>query len=356
MSQQPAQTTNTESIRKLKDLTGGKQLGPVPRAMHMTRQFDADWRNSTPLDTEAEAVLRGLRPNLEHLSPTIGTVVHGVDLSQPMAPPLVRALRRLLLERKAIFFREQHLTPAQQLRFARGFGELEIHPFTQGRRGFPELLSIEHGADSVGGENVFHSDVTWRECPSLGSVLYAREVPSASACGGAGGGDTLFVDAYAMAEAIEPGLRAKIEGLTAEHDSHFFRAGLAASGTSPEEPAAVSPGHPDPPGDGPEAALRQPCVYDQDRGSARRGAGADAGLPLRPSEGAGVCMQVSVGGWKCCLLGQPCHAALRIVRLLPVDPQDGSCDYCWRQALLPEFKFVKMYTNVEMRTNKFIYK
>lgn len=244
MSQQPAQTTNTESIRKLKDLTGGKQLGPVPRAMHMTRQFDADWRNSTPLDTEAEAVLRGLRPNLEHLSPTIGTVVHGVDLSQPMAPPLVRALRRLLLERKAIFFREQHLTPAQQLRFARGFGELEIHPFTQGRRGFPELLSIEHGADSVGGENVFHSDVTWRECPSLGSVLYAREVPSASACGGAGGGDTLFVDAYAMAEAIEPGLRAKIEGLTAEHDSHFFRAGLAASGTSPEELAALQAKYP----------------------------------------------------------------------------------------------------------------
>ena len=56
----------------------------------------------------------------------------------------------------------------------------------------------------------WHSDVTWAERPPLGSVLIAREVPSV-------GGDTLFVDSYAMWEGLHPTLKRKLAGAVAIH-------------------------------------------------------------------------------------------------------------------------------------------
>ena len=66
--------------------------------------------------------------------------------------------------------------------------------------------------EQIGGyENVWHSDVTWRFAPSLGSVLLAREVPEV-------GGDTLFCDMYAAYEGLPEKVRSSIDGLTAVHD------------------------------------------------------------------------------------------------------------------------------------------
>jgi taurine dioxygenase len=219
----------TNPVHKLASLGGGEiettlkelaeqvpQIYKNPNALHCARQDDADWKAATAVDREVEEVLAVLRPQLEHLSPTIGSVVHGVDLSRPMSDATVGALRRLLLERKAIFFRDQDLTSEQHIAFTRLFGELEVHPFTASKPGYPELLKIEHGTKSVGSENIFHSDVTWRENPSLGSVLYAQEVPQT-------GGDTLFVDMYAAYYAIPENIRAKVEGRSAQHDWHHFR-------------------------------------------------------------------------------------------------------------------------------------
>lgn len=152
----------------------------------------------------------------EPLSPTVGAEINGVSLAEPMDEQTFDEIHRALLEYKVIFFRNQDITPEQHVAFARRFGSLETHPFVPHREGHPEVMVLKKN-DQVGGyENVWHSDVTWRLEPSLGSVLLAREVPAV-------GGDTLFCDMYAAYEGLSDKLRASLEGLRAVHDfAHTF--------------------------------------------------------------------------------------------------------------------------------------
>ena len=121
---------------------------------------------------------------IERLTPAIGAEISGVDLGH-LTPGVVADIRAALLEYKVVFFREQQITREQHIDFARQFGLLEIHPATPKNQPSPEVLQIAHGPDSRGAENFWHSDVTWREQPSLGSILRAIEIPSV-------GGDTLW--------------------------------------------------------------------------------------------------------------------------------------------------------------------
>lgn len=145
------------------------------------------------------------------LSPTIGAEIGGLALAEAMDDETLVEVRRALLEFKVIFFRDQDLTPQQHVAFARRFGDLETHPFVPHRDGFPEVMVLQK-SDRIGGyENVWHSDVTWRLRPSLGSVLLAREVPAV-------GGDTLFADMYAAYDGLDDDLRVSLDGLRAVHD------------------------------------------------------------------------------------------------------------------------------------------
>ncbi len=145
------------------------------------------------------------------LTPAIGAEIHGIDLAAPDIGDSIPAIRAALLEYGVVFFREQRLTQEQHIAFARHFGELEIHPATPKDQPNREVLRIAHGPDSRGRENNWHSDVTWRECPSLGSILLAREVPEV-------GGDTLFANMHLAYERLSPKMREFCEGLTAVHD------------------------------------------------------------------------------------------------------------------------------------------
>ena len=145
------------------------------------------------------------------LSPSIGAELHGIDLGATLSEAAIAEVRQALLEHKVIFFRDQHITRAQHIAFARRFGELEIHPATPKDQAEQEVLRIAHGPESRGTENAWHSDVTWRAEPSLGSILRAIEVPSV-------GGDTLFADMYAGYEALAPGFQSFVEALSAVHD------------------------------------------------------------------------------------------------------------------------------------------
>tara|TARA_R110000824_G_scaffold366730_2_gene555739 strand:- start:268376 stop:269248 length:873 start_codon:yes stop_codon:yes gene_type:complete len=162
------------------------------------------------------------------LTPNIGAEVHDIDLSAPMDQAMLTALRQTLLEWKVIFFRDQNITTEQHLAFARHFGELEVHPFAPQKEGFPEILPITHDANNKGKENVWHSDVTWRECPSLGSILRAIEVPEV-------GGDTLFSDMYAAYDNLPDDIKAKIDGAVAVHDFAHFRIAMRKRGKSEAE-------------------------------------------------------------------------------------------------------------------------
>jgi taurine dioxygenase len=181
---------------------------------------------------EAPATL-DIRP----MTPTIGAEIRGLDLRQALDDAAIAALRRALLDWKVVFLRDQRITTEQHLAFGRAFGALEIHPFSPHKPGYPEVLAITHDRDSRGRENIWHSDVTWRLAPSLGSILRAVEVPAV-------GGDTLFADMYAAYDGLDDETRAEIDGRTAIHDFEPFRRRLRKNGASEAEIAAFDRQYP----------------------------------------------------------------------------------------------------------------
>ena len=167
------------------------------------------------LRAEAES-LAGLtfdRIRIRPLSPTIGAEIEGVALTGEHLPDAatLAEIRRALLAYKVVFLRDQPVSRAQHVAFARCFGALEIHPFLPSPEGFPEIVVLAKNEDLRGYENVWHSDVTWRLEPSLGSVLRAHEVPAV-------GGDTLFCDMVAAYEGLPKTVKDRIDGLRAVHD------------------------------------------------------------------------------------------------------------------------------------------
>ena len=165
---------------------------------------------------------------LAPLTPTIGAEVCNLDLTKPLDAGVIADLKTALLDWKVLFFRDQDVTTEQHLTFARHFGALEVHPFAPSKPDYPEVLAITHNDKSKGRENTWHSDVTWREKPSLGSILHALEVPEV-------GGDTLFSDMYAAYEGLSAEVKAKVEGRVAIHDFAHFRAGLKRQGKTEAE-------------------------------------------------------------------------------------------------------------------------
>jgi taurine dioxygenase len=175
---------------------------------------------------------------LAPLTPAIGVEVAGVDLARPLDGETLAALRAALLDHKVLFFRDQDITTGEHLAFARSFGELEVHPFAPHKPGCPEVLAITHDRESRGRENTWHSDVTWREKPSLGSVLRALEVPAI-------GGDTLFSDMGAAYDGLSQAVKDAIEGKVAVHDFAYFRAGMRKAGKSEAEIEAFNRAYPE---------------------------------------------------------------------------------------------------------------
>jgi taurine dioxygenase len=145
------------------------------------------------------------------LSPVLGAEIFGVDLSKPLSNAEFDAIHRAFLDHHVIFFRDQTLSPDDQIAFGRRFGTLNIHPYVKGMEGHPEILEIikePHERINFGGG--WHSDMSFLEEPALGSQLYAVEVPDV-------GGDTLFASQYAAYDALSDGLKQTLSGLRAIH-------------------------------------------------------------------------------------------------------------------------------------------
>jgi taurine dioxygenase len=139
----------------------------------------------------------------------LGAEIGNVDLSRPLSAASVAGIRAAWLEHLVIFFRDQVLTPAQFLGFARALGEPMEYPLLKGLPEFPEITEVkklEHERANFGG--IWHSDTTYLERPPMGSMLYAREVPPF-------GGDTLFANQYLAFETLSEGMRRMLEGMTA---------------------------------------------------------------------------------------------------------------------------------------------
>ena len=150
---------------------------------------------------------------IRRTSGALGAEIGGVDLSQQLPDETIAVIRKALVEHQVIFFRDQDLTPAQQTSFGARFGPLNVHPFVTGMAGHPEVMEIiKEPSDKVNFGGGWHSDMSFLERPSIGSILYAVEVPE-------WGGDTLFASQAAAFDALSPGLQRTLEGLNAVHSA-----------------------------------------------------------------------------------------------------------------------------------------
>jgi taurine dioxygenase len=150
----------------------------------------------------------------------IGAEVEGLDLARGISSDLREDLNRALLEWKVLFFRDQRITSEQQRDVARQWGELEVHPFLKAGD-TPEVVRFEKDETTKGTENIWHSDVTWRQIPSLGSILRAVQVPAL-------GGDTMWADMALAYDGLPEHVRDQVDGLTAVHDfSDSFGQGMS---------------------------------------------------------------------------------------------------------------------------------
>lgn len=166
------------------------------------------------------------RFSVEPLNPRIGAEIHGIDLREDCPDELIADIRAALLTYKVIFFRDQDITQEQHIAFARRFGELEVHPASAKDQPNPEIFHLRprHGETNLyanagskvrTGADLWHSDVSWRENPSFGSVLIGRTIPET-------GGDTMFADMAAAYEGLSPKMKDFLCELTAVHDGKGF--------------------------------------------------------------------------------------------------------------------------------------
>ncbi|WP_084360751.1 TauD/TfdA dioxygenase family protein [Hydrogenophaga palleronii] len=151
------------------------------------------------------------------LSSALGAEVVGLDLTRPLADSDFARLHRAHLEHHVLVFRDQRITPAQQVAFSERWGPLQrhvLHQFALPEQPAVLIVSniLEDGKPiGLGDAGVFwHSDLSYKEKPSLGSFLHAQELP-------ADGGDTLFANQHSAWDELPADLRQAVQGRRAEH-------------------------------------------------------------------------------------------------------------------------------------------
>ena len=161
---------------------------------------------------------------VEQVAGALGAELRGIDLSQDISNSAASAIHAAFIEHKVLFFREQELSPAEQARFARIFGEPGIYPFIKGLPEAPEVIEIlKTEKDTVNFGGSWHSDTAYLQEPSLGTALYALEVPDA-------GGDTLFANTALAYESLSAGMQQMLDGLIGVNSSEsLYKGGRAAA-------------------------------------------------------------------------------------------------------------------------------
>lgn len=182
-----------------------------------------------------------------HFDAPLGGEIVGLDLSQPLSEESFAEVRKAFLDAKVLVFRNQQaLTPEQHIAFSRRFGELQIHVLKEFHLpGHPEILVVSNvvendrkiGLGDAG--RYWHSDLSYKDEPSLGSLLHAQELPRIE-------GDTLFADMYAAYETLPKEIKQRIAGRRAEHSYTLKYDALRAKSDArnpltPEQLAQVKP-------------------------------------------------------------------------------------------------------------------
>jgi taurine dioxygenase len=145
--------------------------------------------------------------DIRPLTAGMGAEIHGVDLSQPMDAQRFQAINQVLLDHGVIFFRDQTITPAQQMAFAKHWGEIHLHPHMRCLPDHPGIIEVLKKEDdtTVFGEN-WHTDQMFTPTPARVTMLYAKQIPPV-------GGDTLFANLHMAYDTLSDGMKAMIANL-----------------------------------------------------------------------------------------------------------------------------------------------
>lgn len=147
----------------------------------------------------------------------LGAEIIGLDLTRPVDDVAFARIHQAHLDHHVLVFRDQRITPSQQVAFSRRFGPLQIHVLRQFQLASnPEILIVSNiredgkpiGLGDAG--QLWHSDLSYKEHPSLGSMLHAQELPEE-------GGDTLFANMHLAWDTLPLELKRIVEGRKAEH-------------------------------------------------------------------------------------------------------------------------------------------
>jgi taurine dioxygenase len=204
----------------------------------------SDTATSGPSVPGAPAFVRAgsLRPvRAERLTCHIGAELRNVNLGDASRDDTLFAeIKSLLLKHRVIFLRDQEITRAEHVAFARRFGELEDHPVVGSDPDHPGLVRIYKSLDSKKEhyENAWHTDASWRECPPMGCVLRCIECPEV-------GGDTIWANMVEAYAGLPETIKTRIQGLRAKHSiEHTFGAAMtpeARAKLAAQYPAAEHP-------------------------------------------------------------------------------------------------------------------
>jgi taurine dioxygenase len=154
---------------------------------------------------------------VEPLSPAVGAEVSGIDIAAGISEQQFAELRQAHVDYAVIFLRDQDISPQQHIDFAERWGKINVNRFFKADVDYPVIAEVRKEADQKGNiGSSWHTDHSYDERPAMGSILYAREVPSV-------GGDTLFASMYSAYDALSDGLKKMLGSMRAEHSSrHAF--------------------------------------------------------------------------------------------------------------------------------------
>ena len=274
---------------------------------------------------EAQAVVEYDGFRVEPMSGSIGAEVVGVDL-RDVDDDLIAELRRAWLDYKVLFFRDQDLTQEQHVAYGRRFGELEVHPFIENDGSHPEIVVLESTPDQFLAAEFWHSDVTFRECPPMGSVLAARVLPPY-------GGDTCWSNMDLAYERLPDEIKEQIDGAHAIHSyEKVFGHGSKARAIDDAELERIRADYPPqkhpivrthPETGNRSLFVNNPFVVGID-GMDEAESGPLLKRPVLPGEGARVQLPLPVASRERRAVGQSLHPALLDSRLRRPPPPDGA--------------------------------
>ena len=183
--------------------------------------------------------------NIEPLHQEFGARITGVDMSAPMDNELLADLRDAIDRHSFLFFPDQSFDDEKQLALTRQIGEPEpSHTAVDRIEYFGTIGNVQADGTAIGnehkktvfltGNNMWHSDASFKEVPAFVSIMCAYETPSE-------GGATMFVSTRSAYNRLTDAEKERVDPLVVIHDYVYSRSKVAPDAVSPELAASLPP-------------------------------------------------------------------------------------------------------------------